>query len=63
MKTDIKIEASKLILEIKDKKLILADAKYKTVIDTLFEGVLMINADERIGACNSRATEILGRRA
>ncbi len=46
--------------KLKDKKLIQAETKYQTVIDTLFEGVMMINADGKIGACNNRAAEILG---
>jgi PAS domain S-box-containing protein len=37
-----------------------AESKYHTVIDTLFEGVMMINPSGTIGACNRRAAEILG---
>jgi PAS domain S-box-containing protein len=43
-----------------EEKLLLAESKYQTVIDTLFEGVLMINTDGSIGASNHRAAEILG---
>ena len=43
-----------------EEKLLQAESKYQTVIDTLFEGVLMINMDGSIGASNHRAAEILG---
>jgi PAS domain S-box-containing protein len=43
-----------------EKKLLETESKYQTVIDTLFEGVVMINTDGSIGACNHRAAEILG---
>jgi PAS domain S-box-containing protein len=43
-----------------EKKLFETESKYRTVIDTLSEGVVMINTDGTIGACNQRAAEILG---
>ncbi|TMI63367.1 MAG: PAS domain S-box protein [Bacteroidetes bacterium] len=43
-----------------EEKLLLAESKYQTVIDTLFEGVVIINTDGSIGASNHRAAEILG---
>ncbi len=45
---------------IHEKKLLETESKYQTVIDTLFEGVVMINADSKISACNNRAAGILG---
>ena len=43
-----------------EKKLSETELKYETVIDTLFEGVVMINAEGKVAACNNRAAEILG---
>ena len=43
-----------------EKKLIETELKYETVIDTLFEGVVMINAEGKIAACNNRAAAIFG---
>ncbi len=50
------------ITDLKHKELQLAKAEkqYETLINTLFDGVLMISADCRIVACNKRASEILG---
>lgn len=39
--------------------LALAEHKYQTLIETLSDGVLLINIDGTIGAANKRATEIL----
>ena len=50
------------ITDLKDKeiRLVQAEKQYETLINTLFEGVLMISADRKIAACNTRAAEILG---
>jgi len=42
-----------------ERKLLETETKYQTVIDTLFEGVIMINTEGEIYACNKRAGEIL----
>jgi PAS domain S-box-containing protein len=47
-------------LKDKEKQLFLAERNYETLVNTLFEGVLMINSDRKIAACNTRAAEILG---
>ena len=47
-------------LKNKEKQLAKAERQYETLVNTLFDGVLMINADKRIAACNKRAAEILG---
>ena len=47
--------------EEKDKNnLALAENKYKIVVNTLSEGVILVNADGTIGAANQKAAEILG---
>ncbi len=46
--------------EKQEKELALAETKYKIVVDTLSEGVILMNADGTIGAANKKAVEILG---
>ena len=47
--------------EEKDKyKLTLAENKYRIVVNTLSEGVVLVNDDGTIGAANKKAAEILG---
>ena len=42
------------------KNIELVEDKYKTVVDTLSEGVVLINADGTIAASNKKGAEILG---
>ena len=44
----------------KEKKLEEAEKEYTTLVNTLFDGVIMIKADGKISAANRRAVEILG---
>ena len=44
----------------KDNQLAAAQAKYEILMDTLPEGVMLIDADGRIEACNKRGAGILG---
>ena len=44
----------------KEKQLIAAEKKYETLMNTLPDGVVMINADGKIAACNEKAAAILG---
>ena len=44
----------------KEQELAAAEKKYQIVMNTLPEGVVMINADGKIEACNKRGAEILG---
>ncbi len=44
----------------KEKELAAAEKKYEILVNTLPEGVVMINADGKIATCNKRAAEILG---
>jgi len=46
--------------ERQQKHLLLVENKYRTVVETLSEGVMLINADGTIGASNRKAAEILG---
>ncbi len=43
-----------------ENKLAVIENKYQTVVETLSEGVLLINADGKIGTANNKAAEILG---
>ena len=45
---------------IHERKLLETETKYQTVIETLFEGVIIIDTEGKISACNNRAAEILG---
>jgi PAS domain S-box-containing protein len=47
-------------LKIKEKQLAQAERQYETLVNTLFDGVVMINTEGRITTCNKRASEILG---
>ncbi|HEX7844436.1 MAG TPA: PAS domain S-box protein, partial [Chitinophagaceae bacterium] len=47
-------------LKNKEKQLEQAEKKYETLINTLSDGVIMINSVGHIEACNTRAAEILG---
>ena len=44
----------------KERKLEEAEKEYTTLVNTLFDGVMMIKADGKISAANRRAAEILG---
>jgi PAS domain S-box-containing protein len=44
----------------KERQLAAAEKEYATLVNTLFDGVLMIKSDGKITACNKRAAEILG---
>lgn len=44
----------------KEKELETAKSQYEILINTLPQGVMMINADGKIEACNKRGAEILG---
>ena len=41
------------------KELVIAENKYQTLVESLSEGVMLINADGTIGAANKKAAEIL----
>ncbi|MEO5889257.1 MAG: PAS domain S-box protein [Ferruginibacter sp.] len=43
-----------------EKELAIAENKYHTLIESLSEGVILINANGTIGAANKKAAEILG---
>lgn len=44
----------------KEKELHAAEEKYEILMNTLPQGVMMINADNKIEACNKRGAEIFG---
>lgn len=44
----------------KEQELVSAEAKYQILLNTLPEGVMMIDADGKISACNKRGAEIFG---
>ena len=46
----------------KEKQLAEAEKKYETLLNTLPDGVVMINADGKIAACNRKGAELLGLR-
>lgn len=46
-------------LKNKEKQLAQAEKQYETLVNTLFDGVIMINTEGKIAACNKRASEIL----
>jgi PAS domain S-box-containing protein len=43
-----------------ERELAEKEKEYKTLVNTLFDGVLMIKTDGKIKACNKRAAQILG---
>ncbi len=43
-----------------ERQLAEKEKEYKTLVNTLFDGVVMIKADGKISACNKRAAQILG---
>ena len=47
-------------IEIREDEMAEAEKEYKTLVNTLFDGILMIKAGGKITACNKRAAEILG---
>jgi PAS domain S-box-containing protein len=44
----------------KEEQLLSAEAKYQTLLNTLPEGVIMMEADGRVSACNKQGAMILG---
>ncbi|HSU29000.1 MAG TPA: PAS domain S-box protein [Chitinophagaceae bacterium] len=44
----------------KEKQMAETENEYAILVNTLFDGVVMVKADGKIGACNHRAIEILG---
>lgn len=50
------------LTEEKDREVQLAEAekKYETLLNTLPDGVVMLNADGRVAACNKKGAELLG---
>ncbi|MGB3006727.1 MAG: PAS domain S-box protein, partial [Chitinophagaceae bacterium] len=44
----------------KEQQLAETENEYKTLVNTLFDGVLMIKRDGKISACNKRAAQIFG---
>ncbi len=43
-----------------EKQLVRMENRYHTLVNTLTDGMLMINSDRKVEACNNRAAEILG---
>lgn len=50
------------ITDIKSKERQMAETEkeYATIVNTLFDGVIMVRSNGRIGACNKRAADLLG---
>lgn len=44
----------------KEQQMAETEKEYATLVNTLFDGVIMFRADGTVGACNKRASEILG---